>query len=314
MEIIFDDDDNVFYILTNKYEEKLGFFVLKIKEGNPYNYDNSFLIKWKNKLDIGDTNIQVLRNYDKGIKEIIISFKTININTFNLMVMDISKDTNKSIIFRHESFQLWESKITGLLLNKHKDYVTLNRDGINILALGSVEKRPLVDNQNQNRMIHSLESCNYLKIDSSNYLLFACAKYSDRQVQIQQEFTKQKAGSEETDFERIYNIKIWEITLRELLLFQSLYVCKTQSDIVGLVNNQPNPTVFYKSFLEFDGANMVSILSFDGRSMQFLLNDNFAQYFNKDFPIFYKNKIQKGSIKESKYFYRNAIDNALRNN
>ena len=116
-------------------------------------------------------------------------------------------------------------------------------------------------------MIHSLESCNYLKVDNSNYILFACAKYSDRQVQVQQEFSKIKAGSEETDFERIYNIKIWEITLRELLLFQSLYVCKTQSDIVDLVNNQPNPTVFYKSFLEFDGSNMVSILSFDGRSM-----------------------------------------------
>jgi hypothetical protein len=57
MEIIYDDDDQMFYILTNKYEEKLGFFVLKIKEGNPYNQDNSFLIKWKNKLDIGDTNI-----------------------------------------------------------------------------------------------------------------------------------------------------------------------------------------------------------------------------------------------------------------
>jgi len=26
-------------------------------------------------------------------------------------------------------------------------------------------------------------------------------------------------GSEETDFQEIYNIKIWEITLRELLLF-----------------------------------------------------------------------------------------------
>jgi hypothetical protein len=295
MEIIFDSDDDIFYILTNKYEEKLGFFVLKIKEDNPFNC--SFLIKWKNKLDIGDTNIQVLRNHEKGNKEIIISFKTIFINTYNLMCMDISKEAEKSLIFRHESFQLWESRVTGLLLNKYKDFVTLNRDGINILALGSMEKRQLVDDKGQFRMIHSLESCNYLKSDPSNFLMFACAKYEDRQIQIQQEFTRSKAGSEETDFERIYNIKIWEITLRELLLFQSLYVCKTQSDIVELVFNQPNPTVFYKSFLEFDGSNMVSILSFDGRSMQQLLDDKFEQYFNKDYPIFYKNKIQKGTIK-----------------
>lgn len=59
---------------------------------------------------------------------------------------------------------------------------------------------------------------------------------------------------------------------------------------------------------------MVSILSFDGRSMQFLLKDDFAKHFNNEFPIFYKNKIQKGKIDEGKYFYRNAIDNALRNN
>lgn len=254
MEIIYDEDDKVFYILTNKYEEKLGFFVIKFKEENPM--VKSFLIKWKNKLDIGDTNINVLRT--ENTKEVIISFKTININTYNLMVMDISKDSTskdekekKTIIFRHESFQLWESKITGMLLNKHKDFITLNRDGINILALGSKDKRALVDNMKQNRMIHSLESCNYLKVDPSNYLLYACAKYEDRQVQIQQEYSikKVKAPNEgkndeqggeeefdETEFEKIYNIKIWEITLRELLLFQSLYVCKTQSDIVALVN------------------------------------------------------------------------------
>lgn len=29
-EIIFDTDDDVFYILSNKYLEKLGFFVLKM--------------------------------------------------------------------------------------------------------------------------------------------------------------------------------------------------------------------------------------------------------------------------------------------
>jgi hypothetical protein len=53
-------------------------------------------------------------------------------------------------------------------------------------------------------------------------------------------------------------------------------VCKTQADIVDLVGTQPDPQVFYKSFLEFDGSNMVSILSFDGRSMKYLLSDSFS--------------------------------------
>ena len=142
-EIIFDTDDDVFYILSNKYMEKLGFFVLKMHENDPLQC--KFLIKWKNKLDIGDTNIFVLRNKEKGIKEITISYKTIFINTYNVVVMDISKEQDKSIIFRHESFQLWESQINGFLLSEHKDFVTLNRDGINVLALGSMEKRPLTD-------------------------------------------------------------------------------------------------------------------------------------------------------------------------
>ena len=59
---------------------------------------------------------------------------------------------------------------------------------------------------------------------------------------------------------------------------------------------------------------MVSILSFDSRSMQYLLQDEFSEHFSKEFPLFYKNKIQKGNPKDQKFYYRSAIDNALRNN
>ena len=72
--------------------------------------------------------------------------------------------------------------------------------------------------------------------------------------------------------------------------------------------------MFYKAFLELDGSNLVSILSFDSRSMEFLLQDQFSEYFSKEYPIFYKNKIQKGNWKDQRFFYRSAIDNALRNN
>jgi hypothetical protein len=71
--------------------------------------------------------------------------------------------------------------------------------------------------------------------------------------------------------------------------------------------------VFYKSFLELDGTNIVSILAFDSRSMAYILDEKFVDFFDKDYPLFYKNKIQKTNNKD-KYFYRSAIDNALRNN
>ena len=111
-------------------------------------------------------------------------------------------------------------------------------------------------------------------------------------ISIVQQYTKSnnKTG-DETGFDPIYKIRIHDITLRELLLFQSLYVCKTQSDILHLVQNQPNPAVFFKSFLELDCSNMVSILCFDSRSMRELLDDKNSHHFSKDFPIFYKNRI-----------------------
>ena len=51
------------------------------------------MAKWKNKLDIGDATLNVLRHQDKNgkwFKELIIAYKSININTYNVTVMDIS--------------------------------------------------------------------------------------------------------------------------------------------------------------------------------------------------------------------------------
>ena len=59
---------------------------------------------------------------------------------------------------------------------------------------------------------------------------------------------------------------------------------------------------------------MVSILSFDSRSMRQLLSDDFAEHFSSDYPIFYRNKFNKGTALMPKYYYRNAIDQALRSN
>ena len=74
-------------------------------------------------------------------------------------------------------------------------------------------------------------------------------------------------------YDEIYKIKIHEITLRELLILQSFYICKTQSDIVNLVKLQPDPRFFYKSFLELDCSNMVTILAFDSGSLESLLSE-----------------------------------------
>jgi hypothetical protein len=56
---------------------------------------------------------------------------------------------------------------------------------------------------------------------------------------------------------------------------------------------QPDPKFFYKTFLELDGSNMASILAFDSGCIECLLSDNNKQYFSSEFPIIYKNKMEK---------------------
>ena len=43
--------------------------------------------------------------------------------------------------------------------------------------------------------------------------------------------------------------------------------------------DQADPSVFLKSFLELDGTNMASILSFDSKSIRYILNDDHNGFF-----------------------------------
>jgi len=99
----------------------------------------------------------------------------------------------------------------GFLLNTN-DFIILSKDGINVLALGEKPSRIITDDKGAPRMIHSLGSCNYLKIDPSNHLLFACQYYDNRQVSIQEQYLDGK--EEQTKFTTIYKIKVKEPTLR----------------------------------------------------------------------------------------------------
>ena len=113
---------------------------------------------------------------------------------------------------------------------------------------------------------------------------------------MQQYHKENNKTGDENFFDEIYNIRIHEITLRELLLLQSIYVSNTMSEILEIVCDQPRPDVFFKSFLELDGTNMASILAFDSRSIGRLLDENLnKEFFLKDYPVFYKNKLTKSN-------------------
>ena len=84
-------------------------------------------------------------------------------------------------------------------------------------------------------MLHCIESANYLKIDAKNFIFFEFAQ-EKRVINIMQQYTRESSKTgDETDFEAIYKVRVHDITLRELLLFKSFYVTKTQSDVLKLV-------------------------------------------------------------------------------
>jgi hypothetical protein len=64
--------------------------------------------------------------------------------------------------------------------------------------------------------------------------------------------------------------------------------------------------------LEFDLANFCSILAFNSRAMGILLSVDNSKYFTEEFPVIYKNKMEKRD--GSGYYFSNAIETSLKNN
>ena len=60
--------------------------------------------------------------------------------------------------------------------------MSFSKAGINLLALGSIAKRPVVDNEGQNKMIHSLDSLSFLKVEPINYIKMEGQDYNNRVV------------------------------------------------------------------------------------------------------------------------------------
>ena len=80
--------------------------------------------------------MSILETKGKGYRELIASYKTIYLNTYNVLSLDIGVEDENLVIYRHESFQLWESECKGLVLAANKDFVTFNKSGMQALSLG----------------------------------------------------------------------------------------------------------------------------------------------------------------------------------
>lgn len=91
-----------FFILCNKYLGKLGLFLLKFDSMDFQNLQ--FLIKYENKLDINDGYFYVLNDKESGVRELVLSYKTIFMNIHTILSLDLNTNKDCTIIFMHESF------------------------------------------------------------------------------------------------------------------------------------------------------------------------------------------------------------------
>lgn len=179
-------------MLANRHDDSLGFYLVSIDEHDVSNF--VFLMKWNNKLNIRDTNMAVLLNEDRGYKELVVTYKVIYLNIFNIMVLDLSSEGIHRLIFRHESSQLWESECCGFLLQEQKDFIKLSKNGMSMLTLTDEDHKSLKDSNGNDMKVHSIESFNYLKINKENYILLECIKPEERIICVSQEYLKSQGG------------------------------------------------------------------------------------------------------------------------
>ena len=95
-------DKSTFYILANKRDNRLGIYIFSMDMNNPTKPAN-YLINWSNKLDIADCDLHLMQ-ITKGRfikKSLVVSYKSIGINTFNVSVIDLK---TKLVKYWHESY------------------------------------------------------------------------------------------------------------------------------------------------------------------------------------------------------------------
>lgn len=100
------------------------------------------------------------------------------------------------------------------------------------------------------------------------------------------------------------------------MLLQGLFSCTLQSEIAKIIKGQPDPSFFYKSLLELDVVNIVSIVSFDSKCIAELLHEKNSKYFTPKYPMFYKieDDAEMDTSLSKDVFFKSAIDIAIYNN
>ena len=92
-----------------------------------------------NNLDISSVDMHVFTDEITNKPQLLISYKTIFINVYTINVIDLvnDMDLNGNLIYRHESFCLWENEIVSIMNQITRDLVILSNEGLSVMDLSS---------------------------------------------------------------------------------------------------------------------------------------------------------------------------------
>lgn len=185
--VIYYEKTKTFYVMSNRRHGMLGMYLCRILDSvssrdppiTSSNFNETFILNQGNKLDIGQVDMYIYEDELTNSPQLILAYKTIYVNTYTVNVIDIdTKDDDgaeASMLFRHESFCLWETNIMSFLNPSTIDLVTLSTKGMIVTDLSSGQQsRSLFDNKRHELKLHSLASSGYLELDDSNHILYKC--------------------------------------------------------------------------------------------------------------------------------------------
>ena len=105
------------------------------------------------------------------------------------------------------------------------------------------------------------------------------------------------------------------MSLREVLIFQSICNCQQQHHLERLIALQDNISMFTKTFLDFGKMNLIHLLAFDGNSIKALLHERHGDNYVSEYPLIYMVANQESDEQHfTKQVKESAFDVALQNN
>lgn len=104
--VVYDAISKKFIVVANKMDGVQGFYLFQFDVKDAKNVQ--FLHKQATQLEIGDVNAFILdqKSGAHDFLELIVAYKTIYINTYNVISIDLTNPENakKLTVYRHESF------------------------------------------------------------------------------------------------------------------------------------------------------------------------------------------------------------------